>query len=143
LPQGSPKKIEFNLLPADLALQLADALARACKIPRRLEIEHAKPLARPTRRPQRLCATPAKVLAPLVQIPARDLELACHSRDALPRQHSSYRRELELSAEHSTLAFGHRPLLDNVSCSSVSLLGCTPKRRTSDSSSFFSVSLCL
>ena len=68
------------------------APARRCaraprQIPRRLEIEHPKPLARPTCRPQRFGATQAKVLAPLVQIPARDLELACQRRHALPGQH--------------------------------------------------------
>jgi hypothetical protein len=32
LPQGLLKKIQFNLLLADLAFQLADALARALQI---------------------------------------------------------------------------------------------------------------
>jgi hypothetical protein len=32
MPQGLPKKIEFNLLLADLAFQLTHALTSRCKI---------------------------------------------------------------------------------------------------------------
>jgi len=49
LPQGLPKKIQFQLLLADLALQIINALARRRNIPRR--IERNCHLARPARRP--------------------------------------------------------------------------------------------
>src|SRR3981081_1805250 len=44
---------------------------------------------------------------------ARDLKLARERGRALPRHHPLYRRKLELSAEHTALAFGHRSLLEN------------------------------
>src|SRR5258708_29845996 len=46
-------------------------------------------------------------------MPARDLKLARECGRALPRNHPLYRRKLELSAEHTALAFGHRSLLEN------------------------------
>jgi hypothetical protein len=36
LPQGLPKKIEFNLLLTDLALEFGDPLLGCGKLPRRL-----------------------------------------------------------------------------------------------------------
>jgi hypothetical protein len=72
LPQGLPKKIQFHLLLADLALQVADALAS------RLEILHShrlcggvdfgrtKHLARSARGSQGFRPTTPKVLTPLV-----------------------------------------------------------------------------
>jgi hypothetical protein len=66
LPQGLPKKIQFNLLLADLALQLADALARRRKILARLKIEHPHSLPRATGRPQRLRSAAAEMNAPVV-----------------------------------------------------------------------------
>jgi hypothetical protein len=66
LLQGLLKKIQFNLLLADLAFQLADALARRRKILGRLKIERPKCLARPTGRPQRLHAATAEMNAPFV-----------------------------------------------------------------------------
>src|SRR5712672_2565316 len=44
---------------------------------------------------------------------ARDLKLARERGRALPRHHPLYRRKLELPAEHTALAFGHRSLLEN------------------------------
>jgi hypothetical protein len=64
LPQGLPKKIQFNLLLADLALQLADPLARRRKILGRLKIERPKSLARPTGRPQSLRSATPEMHAP-------------------------------------------------------------------------------
>jgi hypothetical protein len=66
LPQGLPKKIQFHLLLADLALQLANPLASGRKILARLKIEHPKSLARSTGRPQRFRAALPEVLAPFV-----------------------------------------------------------------------------
>jgi hypothetical protein len=106
------KKIEFNLLLADLALQLADALARPHKI-LRLEIGRSKSLARPTGRPQRLRSTPAEMSAPLVKKAGRNPELAGQRSHALPRHHPPYHRKLELSVVGTTLSSGHRSLLEN------------------------------
>jgi hypothetical protein len=66
LPQGSLKKIEFDLLLTDLALKLADALARRHKILARLKIEDPKSFARPARRPQCLGSTSPEMPAPFV-----------------------------------------------------------------------------
>jgi len=66
LPQGLPKKIQFNLLLADLALQLADALASRRKIPARLKIERPKSLAGSTGRPQCVRSATPEMLAPFV-----------------------------------------------------------------------------
>jgi hypothetical protein len=66
LPQGLLKKIQFNLLLADLALQLADALARRRKILGRLKIERSKSLARSTGRSQGLRSATAEMNAPFV-----------------------------------------------------------------------------
>jgi hypothetical protein len=51
LPQGLPKKIQFQLLLADLAFQLAHALARARKIIHRRQLGCPKILPRATGRP--------------------------------------------------------------------------------------------
>jgi len=66
LPQGLLKKIQFNLLLAHLALQLADTLARRRKILGRLEIEHSHALSRPTGRPQGLRPATPEMIAPSV-----------------------------------------------------------------------------
>jgi len=66
LPQGLLKKIQFNLLLADLAFQLADALARRREIPARLKIERPKSLARSTGCSQGLRAATPEVHAPFV-----------------------------------------------------------------------------
>src|SRR5262249_44666635 len=103
----------FQLLLADLALQLADPLARRRNILARLNIKPAKTLARPAGRPQRVRTTAAEVLAPLVQMPRRYSKLVGQCAHTLPRSTPLHRRELELPAEHSALALGHRPLLEN------------------------------
>jgi hypothetical protein len=113
LPQGLPKKIQFNLLPADLALQLADALAGRRKILARFKLEHPKSLARPTGRPQRLRTPAAEMPTPAIQIPLPNPELAGQRGYALSRQHPLHRRKFELSAEHTPLTLGHRSLLEN------------------------------
>jgi hypothetical protein len=66
LPQGSPKKIQFHLLLADLALQVADAPTRRREILVRLKVENPEALARTTGRPQRLRSPSPEMLAPLV-----------------------------------------------------------------------------
>jgi hypothetical protein len=71
-----PKKIQFNLLLANLALQLADALARRHKILAWLSVEHPKSLAWPAGRPQRLRSAAAEMPAPSIQMPLQNPELA-------------------------------------------------------------------
>jgi hypothetical protein len=66
LPQGLLKKIQFNLLLADLALQFADALARRRKILGRLKIGRSKPLTRATGRSQRFRPATPEMNAPFV-----------------------------------------------------------------------------
>jgi hypothetical protein len=66
LPQGLLKKIQFNLLLADLALQLADPPARRRKILARLKIEHSKSLAGSAGRSQGLRSATPEMLAPFV-----------------------------------------------------------------------------
>jgi hypothetical protein len=51
LPQGCAKKIELQLLPTDLALQLADPLARRRKVVRAFKFEKPLSLTRTARRP--------------------------------------------------------------------------------------------
>jgi hypothetical protein len=72
LSQGLPKKIEFYLLLADLALQLADALARRHKVIRALKIENPKALARAACRPQRLRSPRPIMPAPSVKVSPPD-----------------------------------------------------------------------
>jgi hypothetical protein len=66
-----PKKIEFNLLLADLAFQIGDALASRRKIlhshrlGHRIRLRRAKDFARPTSRSQGLRSATAKMPAPL------------------------------------------------------------------------------
>jgi hypothetical protein len=78
LPQGLPKKIQFHLLLADLALQLGDAFARGRNILHppglRLRGKLGRPwdLPRATRRPQRFSSAAAEMRAPLVQMTARN-----------------------------------------------------------------------
>jgi hypothetical protein len=70
LPQGCAKKIELQLLLADLALKLTDLPARRHKVFTRLKVEYPGALARPARRPQRLSPASSIVLAPLGHVPA-------------------------------------------------------------------------
>src|SRR3981189_2865594 len=44
---------------------------------------------------------------------AWNMKLAGKRRHPLPRHHPLYSRKLELSGEHTALAFGHRSLLEN------------------------------
>jgi hypothetical protein len=85
LPQGCAKKIELQLLLADLALQPTDALARRRKVVRALKIERPMTLTRPARRPQRILSARSVTLAPLVNVPARHPKMTRERLYALPR----------------------------------------------------------
>jgi hypothetical protein len=108
LPQGLPKKIQFQLLTADLALQITNALARCRKISRTIELD--RHLAGPTRRPQPLSAAAAEMHAPFVELVRAHPKFARQRSTTLPIiDHPLHRRELELSAENTSLAQGHFP----------------------------------
>jgi hypothetical protein len=107
LPQGLPKKIQFHLLLADLALQIANAPARrrnSLNPTRRRTISH---LAGPTRRPQSLNATPPEMHAPLVELVRTHPKFDRQRFTTLPTQHPLHRRKLELPAENTSLHTGH------------------------------------
>jgi hypothetical protein len=82
LSQGLPKKIEVDLLLADLALELGDALAgrielaQCCRGGLRRARGRYRNLARSTDASQRLGAAGAKVVAPKVEILAANLQLS-------------------------------------------------------------------
>jgi hypothetical protein len=114
LPQGLPKKIELQLLLADLALKLLDTLARRCKIaPHRLKVANPKALVRPVGRPQRFRPTPPEVLAPFIKMPGRHPKLTAQLRRALPGHHPLHNRQLELPAVDTSLSSGHRSPREN------------------------------
>src|SRR5712664_1618504 len=66
---------------------------------------------------------------------AWNMKLARERRHPLPRHHPLYRRKLELSAEHTAFALGHRSLLENCPLFLCLMLGvhstvdCTPSVR--------------
>jgi hypothetical protein len=98
LPQGLPKKIEFHLLLANLALQLANAFAcgRYILHPHRLrlrgKLDRPWDLPRATSRPQRFSSAAAEMRAPPVQMTVRNPKRAGEFSCALPRDHPLDRR---------------------------------------------------
>src|SRR5205085_5401624 len=115
LPQGLPKKIQFNLLLTDLALQLGNTIARELKL-RHRHVWYLRPNA-PRTRPvgfarsattaQCLGATRSEPSAPKVQILARNLHFARQGSHILARQHPANDHQLEISTE-DTGCFGHQ-----------------------------------
>src|SRR6202158_4469702 len=110
LPQGLPKKIQINLLLADLALLLGNARAGRLKFRgrpfrRRLRGLAARSrsgrfcLARPPATAQSLRTARQEAIAPNVQILAHKLQFAPQGAHILARQHPADHTELELSAE--------------------------------------------
>jgi hypothetical protein len=104
-----PKKIEIDLLLADLALQLGNAHAsrsefRGGRSGRRLRRFAARNrndcLARPTATAQGLRTARSETIAPSIQILAQNLQLARQGAHVLARQHPADDRELELSTEN-------------------------------------------
>ena len=97
-----PKKIEFQLLLADLALQLANKLARRPNIPhrrRRLSLHSSS--ARPASAPQH--PFPQELQPPLVQMKLRYTQLASKSLYRLPRNQPLNRADLELRLKYTTV----------------------------------------
>jgi hypothetical protein len=131
-----PKKIEFDLLLADLALQFGDASAGEIKLvgwhlyrPARSRggrRPHVA-LARPPQWTQGRRTAGAKLIAPSVYILPQNLELSRHQPYRLARQNTSDGRKLELSTEDTGWLLGHVFSYGELSLiSSASLLGCTP-----------------
>jgi hypothetical protein len=118
LPQGLPKKIQFQLLLPDLALQITNALAGRRKIRNPHGFRHR--LGGPTCRPQGLSSATAEMHAPLIQMGGRHPEFAGQGNRTLPSHHSLNRRELELAAENPALSCGHRSSFKKVPCFPVS-----------------------
>jgi hypothetical protein len=108
MPQGSLKKIEVDLLLADLPLKLRDpplrrrqrAYSRAIRRPFRRLLEQPI-LARATTRAQRLRTTGTEPIPPHVEILPQNLKLTRQRADILARQHSANRRQLEFSTENT------------------------------------------
>jgi hypothetical protein len=102
-----PKKIQFNLLLADLALEFGNAFRRTRVSSRNIAcpLLHARrngiAFARPTDRPQRLRPTCAKKITPCIEILTQHIQLLGKSPDALTRQNATDRLKLELSAENT------------------------------------------
>jgi hypothetical protein len=93
LPQGLPKKIQFHLLLADLALQLTDAFARGRNIPHphgrghSVQLDRSWDLPWTTSRPQRFRSAAAELHAPPIQMTGRNLKFSGQLGCALPRDH--------------------------------------------------------
>jgi hypothetical protein len=74
-----PKKIEINLLLADLALKFSDALARSFELLETVRLGRSPPdrllLRGAPASPQSLGATRSKPISPQIQVLAKDLQL--------------------------------------------------------------------
>src|SRR5262250_914426 len=144
MPQGSLKKIQIQLLLADLALQFGNTFARRLKLRgrrlrRRLRTCAARSqtssvgLGRPAPAAQRLGTARLETIPPSIQILARHLKLTRQGAHVLARQHPADDADLELSAEDTVgyfglrFAFGHTFSYGELSLIfRVSLLGGTP-----------------
>src|SRR5882672_3951926 len=108
MPQGSPKKIEVDLLLTDLALQLGDLAARRLRLIR-LALPGPRPraqrlrLARPAGAAHRLRSALLVLAVPLVQPPAVHPDRPGHRRHCLAIRHPGDRRALLFFREISML----------------------------------------
>src|SRR6185295_9663410 len=90
LPQGLPKKIQFDLLLADLALELGDLLARRIRrrdgrLPRRASHNTCRRRFRwPAPTAQRLRSARSEPIAPDIEVFTQNLEFACERAHVLP-----------------------------------------------------------
>jgi hypothetical protein len=100
MPQGSPKKIQVDLLLADLALQLGDL-----PLGRRQLVGAVRPRPRRRRRliptrpappAQRLDAARPVLLQPMVQAPKLDVQRLRHFPGARSANDTLNRRSLQL-----------------------------------------------
>lgn len=137
MPQGLPKKIEIDLLLADLALQLRDPLLRSyqsvglCQRSGRHDpVGRYRSRRRPTRPTHRqgfdLGHTPAATkrtrptqpiaISPLIKTTPKDPKLTTQRANILARTHPLKRRKLELSTENSAVLLGHQFPLYQENC---------------------------
>jgi hypothetical protein len=153
MSQGSLKKIEIQLLLADLALQFGNPPAGRLKLcsrrlHRRLRICACSQtgsfgLARPAPAAQRLRTASLETVPPGIQILARHLKLTRHGAHVLARQHPADDADFELPAEDTMgrfgfrFAFGHTFSYGELSLIfRVSLLGRTPGKITGNFRNF-------
>src|SRR5882672_10384569 len=142
MPQGSPKKIEVDLLLTDLALQLGDLAARRLRLIR-LALPGPRPraqrlrLARPAGAAHRLRSALLVLAVPLVQPPAVHPDRPGHRRHCLAIRHPGDRRALLFFREISMLLHPV-PLYEKLSAVSCLTFGgryiakpLTPPRRRS------------
>ena len=135
MPQGSPKKIQIDLLLADLALQRGDpplrprqlVLARLARLTCRRARHRRCSLTRAAQPAQRRRSTLANLVPPRIQKPAPKLQSPRNRGDALPCRQARQRGLLQcrriLPVPSSV------PLLEKLSpIFRVSLLGCTTHR---------------
>jgi hypothetical protein len=104
-----PKKIEFQLLLTDLALQFGNARARRRELPIRpawrrcvtLRQSRRPSPRRPTAAVQRLRAAGKKAIAPRRYVLAAKPQLARQRTHVLTRHHPIDDRDFELAAEYT------------------------------------------
>jgi hypothetical protein len=84
VPQGLPKKIEFNLLLSDLAFQRSDALTSRGSILAFHDPQVRIPLAGPTSSPKTFRSMPTILTAPLRKPAAADVQLTTERGSAFP-----------------------------------------------------------
>src|SRR5437868_9773998 len=101
MPQGSPKKIQIDLLLADLTLQLGDPPLRTrqlvlARLPCRPLDRHRRcPLARSSPSTQRRRPTLSNLVPPRIQKPAPQLQIPRYLGDALPGRQARHRGLLQ------------------------------------------------
>jgi hypothetical protein len=108
-----PKKIQIQLLLADLALQFGNLLARRVHVPWRLLPSRRKRhgLAWPSPAPQGVSTSAAKSRVPKIQIfpqHPQHPQLTRERDHALSRHHPANRRQLERTAENTRFLSGHQ-----------------------------------
>jgi hypothetical protein len=97
-----PKKIEIDLLLADLAFQFGNPLARLVNLAWLIFCLrwHDLFLLRPTLAAQPFWTAGSKMRSPIIQILAQNLQLPRQRADVLACHHSAHRRKLERSAKN-------------------------------------------
>jgi hypothetical protein len=112
LPQGLPKKIEFNLLLTNLALELGNPLPRRGKLAGRLRagLFHTwRKLWRAPRFPSESSRAFLTIrILPAIQHGPRDPYLAGEGRNILAPQHALHCLNLHPTLEHAVLLLGHQ-----------------------------------
>jgi len=134
MPQGSAKKIEVNLLLADLALQLGDPPpSRDALIRRFLPRQRSSPqrlrLARSARLPKTVQPSLPVLAVPPVQAAALDPDLQGYRRHSLAGRYALHGPALHFHWENSRLLHASSSLRETVRIFPVSLLGAATDAR--------------